>query len=134
MVRYHEESGYRMTDAPRDEKGRSVKILIQSEGFTVSTTCRTYNFQVTDSPGEYRKFTVEVSLKSFAATPLKFQDGPLLTRERLEQELDGETEASHAQAHMKIGDPDILQYLERHYPPKVRKWTPPVKTSLADRV
>ena len=110
-----------------------MKILIQSEGFTVSTTSRTYNFQVIDAPGESRKFSVEIPLKSFQATPLKFQDGPLITRERLEQELDRETEASHAEAHMRIGDPDILQYLERHYPPKVRKWIPPTRTGVTDR-
>ncbi len=110
-----------------------MKILIQMEGFIVSATSRTYNFQVTDTPGEFRKFSVEVSLESFQATPLKFQDGPLITRERLEQELDRETEALHAEAHMRIGDPDILQYLGRHYPPKMRTWTPPSKARATDR-
>ena len=112
----------------------SMKILIQSEGFTVSNTSRTYSFQVTDAPGEYRKFSVEVSLESFQATPLKFQDGPLITRERLVQELDRETEALHAEAHMRIGDPDILQYMERHYPPKARKWAPTTKDRATDRM
>jgi len=108
-----------------------MKILIQSEGLTVSNTSRTYDFQVTDAPGEYRKFSVEVSLEFFQATPLKYQDGPLITRERLEQEIEKETETSRAETHLKIGDPDILQYLERHYPPKARKWTLPTKASVA---
>jgi hypothetical protein len=102
-----------------------MKVQIQSEGFIVSTISRTYNFQVTDAPGEYRKFSVEVALESFQATALKFQDGPLITRERLEQELGRETEESRAEAQMRIGGADISQYLERHYPPKARKWPPP---------
>jgi len=106
-----------------------VKLQIQSQGFTVSSTARTYNFQVIYAPGELRKFSVEVLLESFQATPLKFQDGPLITHERLQQALEGETEESHVKAHMRIGDPDILQYLDRHYPPKVRKWTPPTKAN-----
>ena len=122
-----------MINAQRAEKGRSMKTLIQSEGFTVSTTLRTYNFQVIDAPGESRKFSVEVPLESFQATPLKFQDGPLITLEQLEQERGRETEASHAEAHMRIDDPDILQYLERHYPPKERKWTPPTKAGVIHR-
>jgi len=114
----------------QSEKGRNMKMLVQSDGFTVSTTSRTYNFQVIDAPGESRQFSVEVSLDSFRATPLKFQDGPLITRERLVQELARETEQSHAEVHMRIGNPDIVQYLERHYPPKARKWTPPTKAGV----
>ena len=59
-----------------------MKILIQLEGFTVTSTSRTYNFRVIDEAGESRRFCVQVPLESFRATPLKFQDGPLLTRER----------------------------------------------------
>ena len=109
-----------------------MKVLIQSEGFTVSDSSRTYNFQVTDAPGEYRRFSVEVLLESFHSTPLKFQDGPLITRERLEQELGRETEVSRAQGPMTIGAMDISQYLERHYPPKMRKWSPHTKAVVAD--
>ena len=104
-----------------------MKVQIQSHGFTVSTSSRTYTFQVIKAPGESRKFSVEVPLKSFQVTPLKFQDGPLITRERLGQALDQETKESYAEAHMTIGDPDILQYLDRHYPPKARKWTLPTR-------
>ena len=114
----------------QSEKGRNMKMLVQSDGFTVSTTSRTYNFQVIDAPGESRQFSVEVSLDSFLATPLKFQDGPLITRERLVQELARETEQSRAEVHMRIGNPDIVQYLERHYPPKARKWAPPTRTGV----
>jgi hypothetical protein len=106
-----------------------MKVQIQSQGFTVSTSSRTYTFQVIEAPGESREFSVEVPLKSFQATPLKFQDGPLITRERLERALDGETEESHAEAHMRVGDPDILQYLDKHYPPKARKWSPPTRVA-----
>src|SRR5689334_7646285 len=113
-----------MIDAQQSVKGRKMKMLVQSEGFTVSTISRTYNFQVIDPLGELRHFSVEVSLESFEGTPLKFQDGPLIARERLVQELDRETEESHAQAYLRIGDPDIIQYMERHDPPKARTWTP----------
>jgi hypothetical protein len=118
-----------MIGAQQSEKGRNMNMLVQSDGIIVSTTSRTYNFRVIDAPGESRQFSVEVSLDSFQATPLKFQDGPLITRERLVQELDRETEELPAETHMRIGNPDILQYLERHYPPKTRKWTPPTKAA-----
>lgn len=99
-----------------------MKTQVQFEGFTVSATARTYNYRVTDTPGESRRFSVEVSLESFRATSLKFQDGPLLTQERLEQELGQETQEAPAQARLTVCAPDIQGYLERHYPPKVRKW------------
>jgi hypothetical protein len=105
-------------------KPASTKVAIQLEGFTVSRSCRTYNFRVTDAPGEFRQFSVHVLLEWFRATPLKFQDGPLLTLERLKQELDRETGDSHAQASLSVGKPDIVEYLERHYPPKARTWHP----------
>jgi hypothetical protein len=88
---------------------------------------------VIDAPGESRRFSVEVALESFRATPLKFQDGPLLARERVEQELQREALESRAEAHMKIGDPDIVRYIERHYPPKARKWSAPKQTVSTDR-
>ena len=103
-------------------KGRhNMQVMIQYDGFTVSRLSRIYNFQVTDSPSQYRYFSVEVSLEFFHATSLKFQDAPLITRERLEQELEEETDESRAETRMRIGDTDISQYLERHYPPKVRR-------------
>ena len=101
-----------------------MKILIQMEGFTVSGTARTYNFQVIDEAGESRQFRVQVPLESFRATPLKFQDGPLITRERLQQELDLETQELHAKSQLAVCESDIQAYMARHYPPKARKWTP----------
>ena len=111
-------------------KPASIKVMIQLEGFTVSRSCRTYNFRVTDAPGEFRQFSVHILLEWFRATPLKFQDGPLLTLERLKQELDRETGDAHAQASLSVGKPDIVGYLERHYPPKARTWhrVPPART------
>ena len=99
-----------------------MTTMIQMEGFTVSTTSRTYNFRVIDPSGESRQFAVRVPLESFRATPLKFQDGPLITRERLKQELDRETQELPAEANLNVGEPDIRDYLERHYPPKARNW------------
>ena len=115
--------------SPGNGKPVSTKIMIQLEGFTVSRSCRTYNFRVTDAPGEFRQFSVHVLLEWFRATPLKFQDGPLLTLERLKQELDRETGDSHAEAHLNVMKPDIVEYLERHYPPKARTWhrVPPAR-------
>ena len=103
-------------------KGRhNMQVMIQYDGFTVSRLSRIYNFQVADSASHLRQFSVEVSLQFFHATGLKFQDAPLITRERLEQELEEETDESRAETRMRIADTDILQYLEKHYPPKVRR-------------
>lgn len=101
-----------------------MKILIQLEGFTVSDSARAYNFQVIDEAGESRRFCVRVPLESFRVTPLKFQDGPLITRERLQQELDLETAELHAKTQLAVCDLDIEAYMTKHYPPKARKWTP----------
>ena len=99
-----------------------MKILIQLEGFTVSIASRTYSFQVTDETGESRQFRVQVALESFRATPLKFQDGPLISRERLQQELDLETQEAHAKTQLAISESDIQAYMTKHYPPKARNW------------
>jgi hypothetical protein len=104
-----------------------MKVQIQMEGFTVSGTDRIYNFHVIDEAGESRQFQVEVPLKSFRATPLKFQDGPLITRERLQVELDLETTDLHAETRLAVCESDIRAYMEKHYPPKARKWTPPAR-------
>ena len=110
-----------------------MKIMIQLEGFSVSVHSRTYNFQVIDEAGESRRFCVQIPLESFRATPLKFQDGPLITRERLLQELDLETQEAHAKTHLAVGESDIQAYMAKHYPPKARKWTPPIKLGGASR-
>jgi hypothetical protein len=114
---------------PQSGKDIPMKIMIQLEGFSVSGTARTYNFKVMDEAGESRWFAVQVLLEAFRATPLKFQDGPLITRERLQQELDLETQELHAHSNLAVCESDIHAYMERHYPPKARKWTPALRSA-----
>jgi hypothetical protein len=95
---------------------------IQLTGFVVSATSRTYSFAVIDPSGDTRQFQVDVLLELFSQSPLKFQDGPLITRERLEFELDQETADATANRQLSISEPDIVGYLKRHYPPKARAW------------
>ncbi|OFV97797.1 MAG: hypothetical protein A3F68_13065 [Acidobacteria bacterium RIFCSPLOWO2_12_FULL_54_10] len=104
-----------------------MKTMIQLEGFTVSHTSRTYNYRVIYAPGDSRLFAVHIPLESFRATPLKFQDGPLVTRERLELELGREIQGATTEANLNVTEPDILTYLDKHYPQKIRKnitWLP----------
>ena len=93
-------------------------MLIQYEGFIVALASRTYNFRVVCVPGQERRFTVHVSSESFRLTPLKFQDGPNICFARVKQELGDETEDSHAEPRLLIGEQDIRDYLERYYPRK----------------
>jgi hypothetical protein len=111
----------RLRKTAREEE--SLKILIRLENFLVSGTARTYHYEVTSEDGASRRFRVDVPLESFRLTPLKYQDGPLISRERLEQALDIETEQSHADAHLAVAVADINAYMTRHYPPKARGWT-----------
>ncbi len=90
---------------------------IQYVGFNVASSSRVYNFDVVDT-GETREFTVKVQSDAFRPARLKLQDGPGLCFARLQQELQGETQESRAEAHLSIGERDIQEYLERHYPPK----------------
>ena len=90
------------------------KILIQYEGVDVSVTSRTYNFLVIDAPGQSRHFRVRVSAELFRATALQFQDGPPISFERLQREIDAETSESHAGSHLSIAETDIQEYLKRH--------------------
>jgi hypothetical protein len=99
-----------------------LKILIQLESYIVSDTARTYYFQVMGEAGTSRKFCVEIPLDNFERTPLRYQDGPLISRERLECELDGEAEGLSAKTHLAIEKADIEEYMTRHYPPKARNW------------
>ena len=94
------------------------KSLIQFESCTVSTTSRIYNFRVVDAPGQSRQFSVRVPSELFGTALLRFQDGPPLSFERLQQEIDGETPESHAKVQLNIGEKDIHEYRERHYPRK----------------
>jgi len=97
-----------------------MNILIQYEGFIVAGASRTYNFRVMCVPGEERRFTVHVLLGSFRPTRLKFQDGPNICFARLKKELADETEDSHANPRLNIGEQDIQSYLELQYPRKVK--------------
>ena len=99
-------------------KGPAVSVLIQYEGFEVEGNFRVYRFQVVDAPGEFRHFTIGIPSVSFRPALLKFQDGPPISFERLKQAIDGETEASRTKAHMKIGEPEIQEYMQRHSPRK----------------
>ena len=104
-----------------------MAVVIRYEGYIVASASRIYNFQVFDAPDETRQFNVKVPSESFRPPFLKFQDGPSISFERLKQEIDGETQESHAKAQLNIGVPDILEYLERHHPAKAHKKKPAIK-------
>ena len=93
-------------------------MYIQYVGFDVAVSSRIYSFHVIDVPQEAREFTVRVHSEAFRPACLKLQGGPGLCFARLEQELQGETQASPAEAHLSVGERDIQEYLERHYPRK----------------
>jgi len=102
-----------------------IKQLIRLTGLIVSETCRTYHYEVINSSGESgetRQFHVRISLELFRNSPLKYQDGPLLTREHLEAQLDRESQGAPAGSPLNVTVPDIQGYMERHYPPKARNW------------
>ena len=92
-------------------------MYIQYVGFSVASNCRIYSFDVIDA-GEAREFTVKVQSDAFRPARLKLQDGPGICFARLQEELEGETQESRAEAHLSIGERDIQEYLERHYPRK----------------
>lgn len=95
-----------------------MDVQIRYEGFTTAGTSRVYSFVVIDTLGGLHHYTVKVPAESFRSTPLKFQDGPPICLQRLKQELHREKAESEAQAHLNIAEPDIQEYLERHYPRK----------------
>ena len=97
-------------------------LQIQLKGLVVSERCRTYSFHVIDPSGDTREFRVEVSLDLFTTSPLKFQDGPLISRELLLGTLEGESPGVAAHSRLTVSEPDIRGYMERHYPPKARGW------------
>ncbi len=90
-------------------------MYIQYVGFNVAASSRTYNFDVLDTK-EAREFTVEVQSATFRPARLKLQDGPGICFTRLKQELEGETQEARVEAHLNIGQRDIQEYMERHYP------------------
>ncbi|MBZ5562020.1 MAG: hypothetical protein LAP13_06330 [Acidobacteriia bacterium] len=93
-------------------------MYIQYAGFNnVGASSRVYNFDVIET-GATRQFTVQVQSEAFRPASLMLQDGPGICFARLEQELQGETEESRAEAHLMIGERDIREYLQKHYPHK----------------
>ncbi len=98
-------------------------MYIQYVGFNVAASSRTYNFDVLD-PKEAREFTVQVQSEAFRPAGLKLQDGPDICFARLKQELEGETQEAQAEAHLRIAERDIQEYLERHHPRKPRAKKP----------
>ena len=90
-------------------------MYIQYIGFNVASSSRIYKFDVIDT-GESREFTVKVQAEAFRPARLKLQDGPGICFARLQQELQGETQESRAEAHLSIGEREIQEYLGRHYP------------------
>ena len=101
-------------------------MYIQYVGFKAAASSRTYNFDVID-PKEAREFTVQVQSEAFRPARLKLQDGPGICFERLEQELERETQKSRAKAHLSIRKRDIQEYLEGRCPRK-----PPVNKTASD--
>jgi len=99
-----------------------MKQQVQLKSLKVSERCRTYSYHVIDPSGDTRQFTVEVSLELFRTSPLKFQDGPLISLERLLNELEQEKPGAVANGLLNVSEPDIVGYMERHYPPKARSW------------
>lgn len=95
---------------------------IQYAGFTLETDSRNYRFDVIDSPGEAREFTVHVDAKAFGSSGLMVQDGPGISMARLKLELDRETPEIPAQKTLRIGERDIQEYVEKTYPKPVKKW------------
>ena len=91
---------------------------IQYVGFRVAATSRTYTFRVFDALERTREVTVKIQLGAFRSPPLKFQDGPNLCFARLKQELERETQESRVEPHLRIGEQDIQEYLQRRYPRK----------------
>src|SRR5689334_18503643 len=88
---------------------------VEMKNMVVSSACRTYSYSVHRPEGAPRDFIVEVPLKLFT-NGLKFQDGPLITRERLLAELAAELTGIPACLQLSINELDIVRYAERHSP------------------
>jgi hypothetical protein len=91
---------------------------IQYVGFHHAFHSRIYAFHVIDSPTETREFTVQVESGAFRAGSLRFQDGPGVCFARLQREVEGETQGTRAEAHLRVGDQDVGAYRALHYPLK----------------
>src|SRR6266567_2765615 len=82
--------------------GEDSSMYIQYVGFNIAGSSRIYNFDVIDTK-ETREFTVKVQSEVFRPAGLKIQDAPDICFARLKQELQGETQEAHADAHLSIG-------------------------------
>jgi hypothetical protein len=102
----------------RKGTGKVGRLYIQYVGFDNAVRSRTYAFHVIDSPVETREFTVKVQAAAFGAGSLKLQDGPGICFDRLQRELEMETQELRAEALLHIGETDIQEYRARHYPRK----------------
>jgi hypothetical protein len=96
-------------------------MYIQYRGFSLEATSRIYTYHVIDSPQGTREFTVDVQNDAFRSPPLRIQDGPGICYARLKQELDRETSESPVEPHLRIGQSDIQEYVERTHPKVVKK-------------
>jgi hypothetical protein len=97
-------------------------MFIQYAGFNLEAHSRTYAFRVLNPPEAVREFTVNVQSEAFGTPPFKIQDGPGICLARLKQELNRETQGTHAETSLCIGSSDIREYVEKTYPKPVKKW------------
>jgi len=93
-------------------------MYIQYAGFSIVSSSRIYNFDVIDPPAAAREFTVKIRSEEFCPGRLSLQDGPGISSARLQRELQGETQASRAEANLHIEDQDVQAYRAYHYPKK----------------
>ena len=93
-------------------------MYIQYVGFSLAAFSRIYTFNVIGAQNETREFTVNVPSEMLRSAPLHIQDGPGICFERLKQELDRETIEARAETHLRIGERDVREYLEKQYPRK----------------
>jgi len=109
------------------------EMYIQYVGFDSAARDRIYTFHVIDMPHEARDFTVKVQYEAFRPNCLKLQDGPGICFARLAKDLGGETFESRVEARLSIGERDIQEYLERHYPrkPQAKKKEDSLVSSVA---
>ena len=91
-------------------------MYIRYVGFNVAAGARSYDFQVIDTPREARKFTVNFQSEAFRAANLTLPDGPAICFARMERELRGKDTTSARRAHLSIGERDVGEYLQWHYP------------------
>jgi hypothetical protein len=103
-------------------------MYIQYHGFFLEATSRIYAYRVIDPPQGTREFTVGVQNDAFLSPPLKIQDGPGICYARMKQALDSETNESPAETHLRIGQGDIQEYIEKTYPNPVKRWGAAART------